>query len=336
MNPAEDRYTVKLVFRGLCLARRRREEERLDVFLPDATSVPPKGADEKVWAEVHAAAAPFREHHAVLEMCAADWENPSRATPRLVHVEKPTKEPVALYLLKGERLSLHPLFGTRAEQLTGPAEAELIAKPGRYSKLGKLRLLEQDDAHGLDQLPRFASDLAAAPEKHCRAMVELDVGEVYSERRSMDGRAELRWRDLPALASKQPRVKDPKEPGRTLNLDLVVRLSLPRWNPLLVTCEPIANGLARDRRSFILRPRAPGDGVTLWVKNRELSAILQDSDALPDPFGSDCAHNEDLDRDHALMLALASEQKAVNVQWRQGGSASDCGSGCGCTDGGGG
>jgi hypothetical protein len=322
------RYPVKIVFRGLCLARKNRDRENLEIFLPDASTLPQPSAEDAVTdgrARVLRAAGPIREHQAVLEFPQADWENRSSITPRLLQVVKPTKEPVALYLLKKQRIDFSGLFETVEARPQRPQK--LVADEERYTKLGGLFLLGSDDEYGFDQLPGYRCEVADDALESAAAVASLSVGEALTERRSRRKGADLLWREVAALGGAMV------QPERPLNLDIAVRFTLPVWNPLRVTCAPIGSSRIGDERTFLLRPSDPTRGVTIWVKNRELSAILVDSDALPDPYESDCPHRDALDRDHALFVKLAKHPELHTLPQRAGGDASDCGSGCGCTDG---
>lgn len=324
---SEERYTVKIVFRGLCLARKNLDRGQLDFFLPDASALPsPCAADGETdaRAQVLRALGPFREHHAVLEFPQADWENKSAITARLVQVSKPTKEPVALYLLKKQRIHFSGLY--ERESALPQRPQRLIAHLERYTSLGELLLLGNDDEYGFDQLPGYLCEVADDAPGNCAAVTSLNVGEALTERRSRHAQGNIVWSEVRALEGEEV------QPPRALNLDIVVRFSLPVWNPLRITCAPISGGIVGDERMFLLLPSDPSRGVTVWVKNREMSAILLDSDALPDPYESDCPHRDALDRDHALLVQLARLPENLTLPRRASGDASDCGSGCGCSD----
>lgn len=321
------RYTVKIVFRGLCLARKK-PDQGLEIFLPDA-SVVPQPTEEEAGADARArvlrAVGQFREHHAVLEFPQADWDNKSAITPRLLQVTKPTKEPVAIYLLKKQRIHFGGLYEKRSGQ---PGLPELIAERERYTSLENLLLLGDHNEHGFNQLPGYLCEVAEDAPENVAAITLISVGEAFSERRSRREDLDLPWREVRALNGEQ--VREP----RALNLDIVVRFTLPIWNPLRVTCEP-REGEARfpgAERTFLLRPSDPTRGVTVWVKNREMSAILLDSDALPDPYEADCPFFDAKDRDHALFVRLARVPENLTLPEVADGDASDCGSGCGCTE----
>jgi hypothetical protein len=325
------RYTVKIVFRGLCLSHKNLEEAKLEFFLPNASSEPSLKLDNPVneaRAQVLGATRPFREHHAVLEFPQADWENRSSVVPRLLAVTKPTKEPVALYLLKNESIHFRGLYGDLTE-LERPEN--LKADEERYTRLSsKLLLLSSDEEYGFDQLPGYLCEVADDAKDNCSAHTALSVGEALTERRSRLGGADRTWSEVPAPGTSGPVA--PPAPIRPLNLDIVVRFTLPVWNSLQVTCKPITGGEPGDERTFILRPSDPSREVTVWVKNRELDAILLDSDALPDPYPPLCPHRGDLDSDHALLVQLARRPELLTIPKLMNGDAADCGSGCGCSD----
>jgi hypothetical protein len=321
------RYTVKIVFRGLCLVQKK-ADQGLDFFLPDASIVPqPRAVDAEndARARLLRKVRPFREHHAVLEFPRADWENKSAITPRLLQINKPTKEPVALYLLRKQQIHFSGLYmGDTADPQ--PPE-RLVADEERYTRLGNLLLLGNDDEYGFDQLPGFLGEVADDALENSAAVTSLSVGEALTERRSRRRQLDLVWREVRPLHEDEE-----LPPVRLLNLDIAVRFTLPVWNPLRITCDPLKERFPGDERTFLLRPNDPSRGVTVWIKNRELSAILLDSDALPDPYEPDCPHRGDLDRDHAMLALLAKHPENMTIPQRVSGDASDCGSGCGCSD----
>jgi hypothetical protein len=329
-----ERYTVKIVFRGLCMARKGPNSASLDVYLPDLAEVPQptaEQADADPRKKLLRGAGPFREHYAVLEFLQSDWDNQSKLVPRLVQLQKPTKAPVGLYMLRGQRIHFRGLYGGRDARAQRPELDRLAVDEERYSRLGELFFLDSDDQYGFDQLAGYRGELADDAPAKCAALVSLAVGEARTERRStLEGQA-MFWQEV--LALDKTEVVSP----RTLNLDIVVRFTLPRFNPLLVTCEPFAmDRMVGDEVTFVLRPPEGSSEVTVWVKNREISAILFDSDADPDPFPAGCPpHRDDLDRDLALLAVVARNPERVTIPRRALGDASDCGSGCGCSQGGG-
>jgi hypothetical protein len=195
---------------------------------------------------------------------------------------------------------------------------------------GSLLLLREHEKHGFDQLPRFAAGVVAQPKEHCAALTTFGAGEAYTERRSRRGGTDLSWLDESAPGTGAEAPQDAKN-ARPLNLDVVLRFTLPIWNPLLISCEPLGDRDTGDQQNLVLYPADLRHGLTVWVKNRELDAILLDSDLEPDPYDSDCPHRDDLDHDHALLALIAERPELLTIPRRVGGDASDCGSGCGCT-----
>ena len=197
--------------------------------------------------------------------------------PRLLQVQKPTKEPVGLYFLKRQEIRFRGLYGP-ASLRERPENEKLVVSPERYSQLSELFFLDSDDQYGFDQLPGYRGGVAGDAKDNCAAFVSFDVGEAITERRSRFGASMLGWREVKALDTAQV-VKEP----RKVNLDVIVRFTLPRFNPLVVTCIPIlGETMVGDEISFILRPAAGASEVTVWVKNRELMASLLESDLDPD------------------------------------------------------
>jgi len=331
-------FPVKIVFRGLFLASR--EEDHIDVFLPDA-SAPAAAIKAETNGQRRAlleGLQPLREHQAAVEFPLADWDNRSELTPRLVQLHKPTKEPVALYLLHKEDIELGGLYED-PHDLPDPLK---VTNGGTYKKVGTgIRLLAKHKEFGWNQLAGFESDLAEPEELEqvCASTIVIRFGEVYSERRSLHGEVERCWEARSVLCGEylSPEARaasglpdaPPDGKPRWLNLDLVVRFRLRASNPLQIVCRPRQPG--PPVRSFILRPRTPGAEVTVWIKNRELDAILRDSDLVPDPHLLVDTDHDATDRDHAIFLRLAKEPAKLRVPRDDTNFASDSGSGCGGT-----
>lgn len=337
MAETGQRYEVKIVFRGLFLAAIHENETKdgtIDVLLPDA-SWPGRliGDATGDLLELLQQLQPLREHQAVIEFPVADWDNRSAFTPGLVQVSKPTKEPVGLFFLDRHRIRFRGLWGIEGalsehlleDELLYTVIAEETSPSGTKPVLAVLRT---HPIHGFDQLSQFAgTPLTDSPtlEENVVATTSFTFGEVYSERRSRRAGEDRRWE-----AIKPAEIGNPQDPSRArpLNLDLVVRFTLPLNNSLLVVCESTVAG-GPEARHFILRPRDFSRGLTVWVKNRELGAILSDSDLLPDPFDVSCPDLDNVDRDHAFYMRLTERPKDLDVPRSLGSMASDCGSGCG-------
>jgi hypothetical protein len=327
------RYEVKVVFRGLFLACIHEptgaiKAGSIEVLLPNARSG--QGSSQALQ-ELLTAMQPLREHQAVVEFPIADWDNRSALMPGLIQVDKPTKEPVGVFFLREHSIRFRGLWGGAAAMAMPEAPIEqgdyqvLAQEP--TTKQVRLALLAQHTEHGFDQLPGFhgTPEAGSPEEKRCAARTEFTHGEVYTERRSRKGGVDRQWEELlPAD------LKNPETPAnaRAINLDLVVRFTLPVTDPLLVVCEPLAPG-GPEPRQFILKPSNAARGLTVWVKNRELDAILFDSDLLPDPYDLDCSDSDNVDRDHAHYMRLAATPGDLKVPRCLGNEASDCGSGCG-------
>lgn len=336
MSDASDAtFPVKIVFRGLFLASR--EEQEIDVYLPDASSPAATIKNEKdpVRQALLAGLQPLREHQAAIEFPLADWDNRSELTPRLVQLHKPRKEPVALYLLHQEDIEIGGLYEDPHDLPTKPK----VTKGGTYKQVGKVRLLARHKDFGWNQLAGFDSELndSAEVERVCAASTVISFGEVYSERRSLRGAIPRCWHIRSVLCEEylDPAVRNasglPQAPPdgkpRRLNLDLVVRFRLHESNPLQIICRPRQAGALP--RAFILRPRTPGGEVTVWIKNRELEAILRDSDLDPDPHLVVDPDHDATDRDHAIYMRLAKDPAKLRVPRDDNNKASDSGSGCG-------
>ncbi|HEX6903627.1 MAG TPA: hypothetical protein VF789_28210 [Thermoanaerobaculia bacterium] len=330
----QDHYTVKIVFRGLFLAVIHEPDGNQDgfieVLLPEASSPAHLIAQSKEpLRSLLSNLQPLREHHGVVEFPVADWENRSEFTPGLIQVAKPTKEPVGMFFLKGHRIRFRGLWARE-----GVPPANLVEEKYLYSELNsQLLLLRRHTDHGFDQLPGIGTDPTAdleTRENASAAITTFRFGEIYTERRSQlreNGReVERKWEQITAAAVKMEAAHDP-ERARPINLDLVVRFDLPMTNPLLVVCEPFEE--SQEEHQFILRPSQAERGVTVWIKNRELEATLNDSDLLSDPFGIPCPDFDGVDRDHAFYMRLAADPTAVLLPRDVNDDAADCGSGCG-------
>lgn len=331
MNDSQ-RYTVKVVFRGLCLVHKDPLNRRFDLLLPDASDLPhPSQVPQDKREQILFQNPPVREHTAVLEFHQADWENHSAITPRLLQLTKPTKEPVALYLLRRQRLLFSPLY-TQGSAARFQRPEDLLTDPLLYSQIGDLLYLAEHPDYGFDQLPGLWGGLETDSEQKCAAVTSFSVGEAFTERRSLEGREPLLWKEVP-LNAEGRFDQEAAVPSRPINLDIAIRFTLPVWNPLLISCRPLSGALHGDERNFLLRPRPGSNEVTVWVKNRELSAILLESDALPDPYPVGCPHLDKLDSDHVSMVKLARRPGWITIPSRASDNASDCGNGCGCKEG---
>lgn len=334
---ANDLFTVKIVFRGLFVASIERFS--VDVLLPDASA-----PDEAIEKEkdprqtLLRSLRPLREHQVAVEFYVSDWHNRSDLTPQLVELHKPTKEPVAVYLVKDPKdTKISTIEFGGLYQDAGEPPSHLKVKKKHYKKHGKLLVLEEHPEFGFDQLPRFESDIEPAVAAKCTASARAIFGEVYTERRSMRNGKERKWRGVSVLHGDYLSEADRKRlnlpaapadlPARPINLDLVVRFALPMSNPLQVVCR----GSRPTPRYFLLRPPAPGGEVTVWIKNRELDAILRDSDLLPfDPHAA-MEDGDATDRDHGMYMRLAKDPIQQRVPRLDSAGVSDSGSGCGGT-----
>jgi hypothetical protein len=246
----------------------------------------------------------------------------------LIEVDKPTKEPVAMFFLHGRRVRFRGIWqpgGTRPETL--------VEDESLYTEIAsELLLLSEHTDHGFDQLPGFAGTPLPDGDPRRRelaAEIPIPFGEVYTERRSRQRakQDERRWEEISPTKLDTP--PDPAK-GRPINLDLVVRFELPVTNPLLITCEPLdPEEDDSPPRSFILRPRPGAASLTVWIKNRELEATLADSDLVPDPFDSMSEDFDEVDRDHAFFMRLTKKPEKLTVPRDVHSMVSDVSGGCG-------
>jgi hypothetical protein len=324
-----DRFTVKVVFRGLFLALAGKDE--LKVLLPQASDPAERVKREKnkVRKALFKRLQPLREHHAAIELSWGDLDPSSPAKDELLRVDKPSKGEVGLYLLAKQSVEIRG----RA-QARGSLPENLKAASESYQPFGSGRMLARHGEHGFDQLPVFEPALSANAPNNCAATYSTDFGEVYTERRSKKGEEVRLWEERSAVRylSAWERIKlgliksaEDKEP-RPINLDLVVRFTLPANDVLEVACRPI--GATAPIKYFYLRPVVAGGEVKVWVKNRELESILRDVD---DPDASDAVMTvrDATDWDHAMFMLLAADSAQHRVPRVTNTEVSDSGSGCG-------
>jgi len=279
---------------------------------------------------------PYREHHGLLEFSVADWANPTQRLPNLTQIHKPHKDPVAFYFLNKQEIRFRSLLNSHTE-LPLP---EL--RPAHcYREVGSIRILEDDCAHGFNLLPPFGSEPKEGAWRQTVAFTLFTVGEVFSERLSAIEGVAVPWE---FRRYSEPSVMT--EATHFINLDLRIRYRLASRDSLVIelfrhpkdgTCNdmdsnflPVAEATnAEGVRTFILHPEDREKGLTIWVKNRELSSAVLDSDLLPDPFQPTCNSRIRLDRDHGLLGLLAVNKGDVVLPFARVPGSAQCGQGCG-------
>lgn len=315
-------YNLHIVFRGLFVVDP--QEDGVHVYLPEARTPDPSPTFPE----------PYREHTPVIEFHQADWRNPSLELPQLIQVAKPNKEPVALYFLGGqerrrfeERIRFKAVRFTLATPKIPEGEKHLYNQS--YEVPADVWILEQDEQYGIRQLLGFQPDIAENASTHCAATLKLSRGIFRSERRSigLDGK-ELHWSGVPASELKETEpgaaTSTEEEPPRPINLDLRVTMEVNRLDAVAIS---LSAGT-----QLLLRPKDDRD-LTVWIKNRELQTILQDSDLLPDPFINGCDLRDRQDRDHELLYRLAFSDLGSNLDYVQIPVSKDleiAGGGCAC------
>lgn len=285
-------YQLHVVFRGLFLVDP--QEDGVYVYLPDARSpgISPSRSE------------PYREHTPLIEFHQEDWRNPSLEMPQVIHVAKPNKKPVAMCFLHGEQIFIRGArFSFSSPEIP---EADRARFNQRYSQVPDgVWILEDDDLHGVRQLHGFGPEIVEGGERKRAASVCFEQGVFKSERRSLgkDGK-ELLWTRVSGSAAQNETQASEEEP-RPINLDLRVTLPVDRSDAVEIT---LSSGT-----QFLLRPADERD-LTVWIKNRELETILEDSDLLPDPFISGCELLGRLDLDHEILYGLAYSDLSSHLQ----------------------
>lgn len=311
-----DTYKLHVVFRGLFVVDP--QEDGVHVYLPDARTP----GRSPTFPE------PYREHTPVIEFHQDDWRNPSLEMPRLIHVSKPNKKPVALYFLDQEEIKIRAVRFPLAIPEIPEADRHRYNKT--YTQIpDDVWILEEDEQYGIRLLHGFQPEIEENATTRTVATVNFGLGVFRSERRSLglDGQ-ELRWTRVPASELKNTGsgagTSSQEEPPRPINLDLRVTLLIHRLDAVAVSLSTGAQ--------LLLRPEE-GQDLTLWIKNRELQTILQDSDLLPDPFINGCELWDRLDRDHEILYQLAFSDLSANLENVQIPVSDDIdisGGGCAC------
>jgi hypothetical protein len=322
LSEAESHYNFHLIFKGLFRCVPDRKRKRLSVLLVDARS----GKISPVTGQA------FNDHRAAIEFRLADWRNKTSAPIRnLVEVNKPVKGPVALYLLDRQDVALRVTDGQLSPALT---------------------LIEDDSATSFLKLPHLddlepgsgevLAEVLAAGENCIARLLDLAWGEVRSERPSKFDGELVRWafsrprrRDkLNSLSPKDRQLRREFDAARTINLDVRVSMRVPSYAAVLVAPEPFSQA-AQQVPAFMLRPEA-GQDLEVWIKNRELDAILQESDV--PGADEDCPLRDLADFDFELQYELSANVRKRRIPYRRevldGGPVTAGGCACGGCSGG--
>jgi hypothetical protein len=314
-------YSIHLIFRGLFLAWPGKD--KLSVFLPKA--VDPKPSELSSERRI-------REHTGALEFPVRNWIDRACGT-RLLELDKPNKEVVALAFLEGEEIAV----SSEKETLRTPSPPDSVRQCCNQKVVtgdgSSLLVLDDDQEHEIQALSRFDSGLTDNPKKDLVGWMELKKGFVRSERRSMAQASsvewwEVTWKDAEAYLAGNLSFTDLqaqyKGRERYLNLDLRVTLAADLDDPLIVELRKKGTAV----RSFTLAPSHPGTDVSLWIKNRELRAILEDSDDLAEKPPTDLLTKEDVD--HEVFKGLSAQGRhGITIPIATLGGDSDGGCGCG-------
>lgn len=331
MERPSNGYFVHVIFRGLFIAWPD-DEGALRVLLPDARRPPRSELDPD-----HRLGG-LREHAGVIEIPTHVWQNRAQH-PNALEVRKPNKEPVALAFLEGHSLEVTSEKGTLRCPELPEAVASSCNRAFNLNGNNNLMILDADDNSGLLQLSEFRGPLRADGDLR-RAMVghvTFDRGFAQSERRSRDGDREVKWvmagpEDVKRLiGSSATGEGEPvadvigNREGRLLNLDLRVSLvadadDVVHLNRRFLEDESVVVD------EFLLHPPEPETDVTIWIKNRELTAVLQDSDQMDKQIISDPRTKIDLD--HEFYGRLTDGEVVIPVD-SEAGLNSDGGAGCG-------
>jgi hypothetical protein len=306
LSEAQDHYNFHLIFRGLFRCVPDRENGQLSVLLVDARS--PQRS--------RATGEPLRDHRAVIEFSLKDWRNrTSEPLNGLIEVNKHVKGATGIYLLSKQ-------------------DIQIGVNRGQFSP--DLTFIEDDSETSFRRLPRLEKitpgsgrvlNEALTSGTSCIARVlNLKHGEVRSERTSMLGEQRLQWAfSRPRERSAIKRLMESNDPERIalakelltageINLDVRVTTRVPTGASVLINPNPFPNnGLALDPPAFMLRPD-DGKDLKVWVKNRELEAVLAESDELNDKQG--CLEEDLADLDFELHYELSTEAKNLRIPYR--------------------
>lgn len=315
-------YSIHLIFRGLFLAWP--SKGKLSVFLPDVREPGPSKLSPD---------ARIREHTAAIEFPVRNWKDRTPGS-HVLEVSKPNKEPVALSFLDGHEIAVSSRNGTLRTPSVPSAVQKCCNRKLMKGKGSSLLVLDDDPEHEIQALSRFESKLAKEPRSKLVGWIELDRGFARSERRSVLEVSPVQWwevtrQDAEAhLAERMTLTElDAKYTPRFMNLDLRVTLAADLDDPLIVDLRK--DGAAV--RTFMLSPSEPGTDVSVWIKNWELKAILEDSDDLADK-SSGCPRAK-VDIDHEAFKNLSAQKLdgvTIPVLARLGDSDGGCGCGGKC------
>jgi hypothetical protein len=327
-----DHYKFHLIFKGLFRCVPDRENGRLSVLLVDARS-PQKSVTGE----------PLRDHRAVIEFHSKDWRNktadhafdpPGRV--RLVEVNKPSKGKVGLFFLDHHDLAIRTSDG----QLSPPLKLIEDESPTSFSRLPQIGRISPEAAQvHPDTLNGFAAKCIAR-------VLSLSAGEVRSERTSTLGGQPVQWsfsspRERSAIRLLRRTPGEEREALREelernaqeINLDLRVTADVPAGSFVIIDPVPFPeSGLAIDAPRFLFKPRK-GHDLEVWIKNRELDAILTESDREGNEEG---CQSELLDLDFELQYELSTNSSRRLIPYRSnsfsGGDVTAGGCVCGgCT-----
>jgi hypothetical protein len=296
-------YDFHLIFKGLFRCVPDRVNNRLTILLADARSPQSNSHGE-----------PLRDHRAAIEFFTRDWRNKTAEPLRhFAEVKKANKDTVGIFLLNRQDIQV----GVDQGQLS-PA----------------LTFVEDGSETSFQRLPRmekFAPGSARVREESLRTgdrciarVVDLDRGEVRSERTSKFNGKPLLWsflvprrrEEVDSLIQTPGPERDRLraellESGGEINLDLRVTTKVPINSSVMINSVSFPNdGNAGDPPSFMLRPDQ-GE-LKVWIKNRELDAILTESD---EPEGDESCL-ELIDFDFELQYGLSEAPGDLRIPYR--------------------
>lgn len=300
-------YDFHLIFKGLFRCVPSADKKSMNVLLVDAQSPKSNSKGE-----------PLRDHRAVIEFFLDDWRNPTQeALPNLVEVNKRHKGQVGIYMLHRQDIRIGVVNGQLSPGLTFIEDNS----PNSFLKLPRMEAISPGSG-------AVASSALTSGDGCAARVLDLEHGIIRSERLSTFRNQPLHWAySLPRertkiTAYRSPQNNDPDkflllqdlQQSAEVNLDLRLTTQVPKGACVIIDPNPFPNdGFATDPPGFMLRPEE-GKALEVWIKNRELNAIITESDRVGVEEG--CLDAETVDYDFELLYALSANPGPKKIPYR--------------------